>query len=86
MGQGWGDCTACDHRSDVSEWFPLLGKLGNEFSSVLGRKRRIRVNTAISGERSGNLLQCSCLENSMDRRAWRATVCRVAKSQTCLSD
>ena len=27
-------------------------------------------------------LQCSCLENSMDRGAWRATVCEVAKSWT----
>ena len=29
-----------------------------------------------------NPLQCSCLENSMDRGAWWATVQRVAKSQT----
>ena len=34
----------------------------------------------------GNPLQCSCLENPMDRRAWRATVCRVTKSRTRLSD
>jgi len=34
------------------------------------------------GERNGNLLQYSCLENSMDRRAWRATVHKVTKSQT----
>ena len=33
------------------------------------------------GEGNGNLLQYSCLENSMDRRAWRATVHGVAKSQ-----
>ena len=26
-----------------------------------------------SGEGNGNLLQYSCLENSMDRGAWRAT-------------
>ena len=32
----------------------------------------------------GNPLQYSCLENPMDRRAWRATVHRVAKSQTRL--
>ena len=25
-------------------------------------------------EGNGNLLQCSCLENSMDRGAWQATV------------
>ena len=31
------------------------------------------------GERNGNPLQCSCLENSMDRGAWWATVHRVAK-------
>ena len=28
----------------------------------------------------GNMLQYSCLENPMDRRAWQATVHRVAKS------
>ena len=28
----------------------------------------------------GNPLQYSCLENSMDRGGWRATVYRVAKS------
>ena len=36
------------------------------------------------GEGKGNLLQYSCLENPMDRGAWRATVHGVAKSQTCL--
>ena len=32
------------------------------------------------GEEQGNPLQYSCLENPMDRGAWRATVHRVAKS------
>ena len=31
---------------------------------------------------SGDPLQYSCLENSMDRVAWRAIVHRTAKSQT----
>ena len=31
------------------------------------------------GERNGNPLQCSCLENPMDRGDWWATVCGVAK-------
>ena len=35
---------------------------------------------------NGNLLQYSCLENAMDRGAWRATVHGVAKSQTRLSE
>ena len=33
----------------------------------------------------GNPLQCSCLENPMDRRAWRATVHGIPKSKTPLS-
>ena len=35
-----------------------------------------------SGGGHGNLLQYSCLENSMDRGAWWATIHRVAKSRT----
>ena len=38
------------------------------------------------GERNGNPLQYSCLENSMDRGAQRAMVYGVAKSWTQLSD
>ena len=34
---------------------------------------------------NGNSLQYSCLENPMDRGAWRATVRGVSKSQTQLS-
>ena len=34
----------------------------------------------------GNPLQCSCLENPMDRGAWRTPVHGVAKSWTGLSD
>ena len=37
-------------------------------------------------EGNGYPLQYSCLENPMDRGAWRATVHGVAKSQTGLSD
>ena len=35
---------------------------------------------------NGNLLQYSCLKNPMDWEAWQATVHRVAKSWTWLSD
>ena len=34
------------------------------------------------GEGHDNPLHYSCLENPMDRGAWRATVHRVAQSQT----
>ena len=38
------------------------------------------------GEGNGNLLQYSCLENSMDRGAWQVTVHGVAKSWTWLNN
>ena len=44
-------------------------------SSILGLGRS-------PGEGNGNALHYSCLENPMDRGAWRAIVHGVAKSQT----
>jgi len=38
------------------------------------------------GEGNGNPLQCSWLENSMDRGAWWAIVYGVSESQIQLSD
>ena len=35
-----------------------------------------------TGEGNGNPFQCSCLENSMDRGAWWATIHGVTNSQT----
>ena len=37
------------------------------------------------GGRNGNLFQWFCLQNPMDRGAWRATVPGLAKSQAQLS-
>ena len=39
-----------------------------------------------TGEGNGNPLQYSCLENSMDRGAWRATVHGVTKRWTLLNN
>ena len=38
------------------------------------------------GEGNGNTLQYSCLEDTMDGRAWQATGHRVTKSQMELTD
>ena len=38
------------------------------------------------GEGNGYPLQYSCLENSMDRGAWEATILGFAKSRTQLDD
>ena len=39
----------------------------------------------VTGEGNSNPLQSSCLKNSLDREAWRATVNGVAKDRTQLS-
>ena len=38
------------------------------------------------GEGNGNLLQCSCLENPMDRGTWQGTVYWVAKELDTVYD
>ena len=43
---------------------------------------KFNVSCTENGEGNGKPLQYSCLENPMDRGAWRATVHRVAKSWT----
>ena len=45
-----------------------------DLSSILGSRRS-------PGEGNGNPLQYSCLENSVDRGDWQATVHSVAKSR-----
>ena len=42
----------------------------------------IPVSGRSPGDGNGNAPQYSCLINSMDRGAWQATVCGVAKSWT----
>ena len=39
-----------------------------------------------NGVGNGNPLQCSCLENSIDRGNWWANVHRVTKSWTQVND
>ena len=55
---------------------------GKESTCKVGDQGLILVFRSSSGEGNGNPLQYSCLENSMDRDAWQATVSGVKKSQT----
>ena len=50
-----------------------------------GVSRSIPGSGRSCGGGNDNPLQYSCLENSTDKGAWRATVCGVTKSQTRLS-
>ena len=58
---------------------------GKESTSIVGDLGLIPGSWRTAGEGNGNPLQYSCLENPMDRGAWRATVHGVTKSWTQLS-
>ena len=62
-----------------------LGFLWLRWWRICLQSRRPRLGRS-PGEGNGYRLQHSCLENSMDRGAWRATVHSIAESQTQLSD
>ena len=59
---------------------------GKESACNVGDPSSIPGSGRSPGKGNGNLLQYSCLENSKDRRAWKATLHGVAKSWTGLSN
>ena len=59
---------------------------GKEFTWNAGELDLIPGLGIFPGKENGYPLQYSCLENSMDRGDWQATVHGVAKSQTWLSN
>ena len=58
------------------------GSVGKESACNAGDPGSIPGLGRSTGEGSGNPLQYSCLENSMGRGAWQATVHGVGKSWT----
>ena len=62
------------------------GASGKESSCNAGDTGLIPGSRRSPGEGHGDPLQYSCLENPMDRGAWRAIVHGVEKSQTQLSN
>ena len=77
--------TSCYNGKVCFSCFPG-GSNGKESACYAGDLDSIPGLGGSPGEGNGNPLQYSCLENSMDRGAWRATANRVTKSQTGLSD
>ena len=62
----------------------LAGLDGKESACNTGDLGSIPELGRSPGEGNGNALQYFCLENSIDKGAWQATVHGVAKSQTRL--
>ena len=65
----------------IVQFFPG-GSDGKESTYNVGDLGLIPGSERSPGEGKGNPLQYSCLENSMNRGAWRAAVHGVANSQT----
>ena len=81
MVQKWKSENSKDYRARDSLVVQTVQSACNagDLDSISGSER-------FPGEGNGNQLQCSCLENPIDRRAWQATVHGVAKGWTQLSD
>ena len=62
------------------------GSVGKKAPAKAGDSGSIPGSGRSPGGGKGNPLQYSCLENSMDRRAWWAVVHGVVKSRTQLND
>ena len=62
------------------------GSDGKESACIAGDPGSVPGSGRSPGEGHRNPIQCSCLENPMDRGAWRATIHGVTKNQTQLSD
>ena len=102
IGDGQGGLVCCSpwgcKESDMTEWLnwykygflsgltvknlPAMQETQEIWVQSLGREDLIP--GPVGGH--GNPLQYSCLKNSTDREAWRATVHGVTKSQTQLSN
>ena len=67
-------------------WCIPGGSDGKESACNVGGLGSIPGSGRSPREGNGYPLQYSCLENSMDRRAWQAAVYGVTKSWTWLSD
>ena len=65
-------------------WMEEPGGLQSMRSLRVGHDWVTSVSLSCIGEGNGNPLQCSCLENPRDGRAWWAAIYGVAQSQTRL--
>ena len=84
---GWGWEQGLAKNGGITRMVGLPGSsVGQESACSAGDLGSIPGWGRSPEEGNGSPLQYSCLENPMDRRAWRATVHRATKSRTRLSD
>ena len=86
-----GGLQSLGHKlSDMTHQLTLWGFSGGtdnkESACNVGDLGSIPGSGRSPGEKNGNLLQYSCLGNSMDKGAWWVTAHGVTKSQTQLRD
>ena len=85
------ECERLETGTSASRWNRwdfLVGQLVKNPPANAGDSRDVGLIPGLGGslgEGNGNSLRCSCLENSMDGRAWQATVHGVTKNQTQLN-
>ena len=85
--EGGFDSSKKSRHKDSNPYFEETVKLGYKASACnVGDPGSIPGSGRSPGEGNGNPLQYSCLENPMDRGAWRTTVHGVSKSRTQLSN
>ena len=82
----WGNKKQLDLEHDIKKWAYPGGLNGKESACNAGDLGLIPGLGRSTGEGNGYSFQCFCLENSLDRGAWWATVHVVIKSQTRLSN
>ena len=79
----WGGTNQVFCTCPSKRGFPH-SSVGKESAYSAGDLSSIPGSGKSPGEGIGNPLQCSCLENFMDRKAWKTTVHGISKSRTRL--
>ena len=85
LGEGNGTATPVLLPGKSHGWRSLVGcSPWGRWESDTTDRLHFHFSLSCIGERNGNPLQCSCLENPRDRGAWWAAVYGVTQSRTRL--